>query len=74
MSIDEIEAVVLSLGPTDRARLAERLLESLDQLPAEESEKLWAEEALRRDHDLDADATSARPSADVFRDAFVRLK
>jgi hypothetical protein len=74
MSIDEIEAAVLSLSPTDRARLAEKLLESLDQLSPEENDRLWAEEVLRRDRELDADATSGRPSAVAVRDAFARLK
>jgi len=74
MSIDEIEAAVLRLGATDRARLAARLLESLDQLSAEENERLWAVEALSRDDELDHDRTAGRPYAEVLRDAFARLK
>jgi hypothetical protein len=73
MSIDEIEVAELRLAPKDRARLAELLLESLEQLADEEIETLWAEEALRRDAELDAEPMSGRPSADVLRDAFAKL-
>jgi len=48
MSIDEIESAVLKLAAAERARLAERLLESLEQLSNEENSKLWADEAIRR--------------------------
>ena len=74
MSIDEIEATVLQLSPSDRARLAERLLESLDQPSDEENEKLWAEEAIRRGHQWDEDSTSGRDAAEVMRDALAKLK
>jgi hypothetical protein len=62
MSVDEIEAVVFRLPPSDRARLAERLLESLEQLSDEENERLWAEEAGRRDQEWDV-----RPASQATR-------
>lgn len=74
MSIDEIESAVLSLNAADRARLASRLLESLDQLSAEENERLWAEEALRRDEEMDRDPAAGRPYAAVLNDALAKLK
>jgi hypothetical protein len=74
MSIDEIEATLLKLAPSDRARLAERLLQSLEQLSDQESQKLWAEEAIRRDKEWDDDPTSGRRAADVLRDALANLK
>lgn len=74
MSIDEIEATILKLTAEDRARLAERLLESLEQLSDEENTKLWAEEALRRDKDWDGNPAVGRPAADVLHDAFAKLK
>src|ERR1700733_2188301 len=49
MSIKEIEAAVLKLVPRDRARLAGKLLESLEDLSDEENEVIWAQEAERRD-------------------------
>lgn len=72
MSIDEIESAVLKLAAADRARLAESLLESLEQLSDEE--KLWAEEAIRRDKEWDADPSVGRPAQDVMHDALAKLK
>ena len=45
MAIHEIEAEALRLNPSDRARLAERLLDSLETLSDEENARLWADEA-----------------------------
>jgi hypothetical protein len=45
MSNEELEVEALKLAPRDRARLAERLLQSLENLSDEENERLWAEEA-----------------------------
>ena len=73
MSIDELEAEVLKLGPQARARLAERLLASLESLSDAENEQLWAEEAERRDASWDASDEAGRLAADVFRDARARL-
>ena len=74
MSIDEIEAEVVKLDRQARARLARKLLESLETLPEAENEQLWAEEAERRDADWDRAPESARPAVDVLRDARARLK
>ncbi len=46
--LDEALKHALSLDVRDRAALAERLLASLEELPEEEAECLWAEEAQRR--------------------------
>ena len=74
MSIDELEATVLQLPPSDRARLAERLLESLDHLSDAENEKLWAEEAIRRDRQWDEEPGSGRDASAVMRDALASLE
>jgi len=74
MRIDDIEAEVLKLDPQARARLAKRLLESVETLSDEENERLWAEEADRRDAEWDAAPGSGRPAADVLRDARAKLK
>ncbi len=47
-NLDEALKHALSLDVRDRAALAERLLASLEELPEEETERLWAEEAQRR--------------------------
>ena len=72
MSGEEIEAEALKLDLRARARLAEKLLESLESLSNEENESLWADEADRRD--VAWHATTARPSTDVLRDARAKLK
>ena len=74
MTTEEIEAEALKLDPKARARLAERLLESLETLSDQENERLWAEEADRRDADWDSAPGTARPAADVLRDARAKLK
>ena len=74
MSTEELEVEALKLAPLDRARLAEKLLQSLESLSDDENAKLWAEEAQRRDQAWDADPIMGRPAADVFRDARARLK
>jgi len=74
MNVDELEAEVLKLDPTSRARLAERLLLSLDELSEQESTNLWIAEAQRRDAQMDAEPGSGRSAPDVFRDAWSRIK
>lgn len=74
MSIDELEAEVLKLAPAARARLAERLLESLEGLSDEENARLWAEEAERRAETWETSGKPGQAAADVFRDARARLK
>ena len=74
MSIDELEAEALKLPPQVRAQLAGKLLESLEGLSEEENQQLWAQEAQRRSADLDASPDTARPAADVFREARSKLK
>lgn len=69
MNSDQIEAEALKLDPKSRARLAGRLLESLESLSPGENERIWAEEAQRRSDALDAGRLQGRPAEDVFRDA-----
>lgn len=71
--IDHLEAEVMKLDPRSRARLAEKLIRSLDALPDAENAKLWAEEAQRRDAEMDADPTIGRSAEDVFREARSRI-
>ena len=44
----EVESKALELPQKERARLAERLISSLDQESDAEAEKLWLDEAERR--------------------------
>jgi hypothetical protein len=72
MSREEVETEALKLSPQERARLAERLLESLESLSDEENAAIWAEEARRRDAAWDQ--VASRTSADVLRHARANLK
>ncbi len=73
MSIDELESEAMKLDPKARARLAGKLLESLEALSEPENERLWAEEAKRRESDSDPDQDGDRSADDVLRDARGRL-
>ncbi len=73
MSMRDIEARLLKLDPRTRARLAGKLLESLEVLSPAENAKLWAEEAARRDAELEANPGKARRARDVYRDARARF-
>ena len=74
MSIDDLEAAMLKLDPRARARLAKKLLESLEALSDEENERLWVEEADRRDAAWDSVPGSGRSAAEVMGDARARLR
>jgi len=70
----DLEARALRLGPKDRARLAKKLLASLEKLSKEENERLWADEAERRDAELQHEPELARPAREVLRRARARRK
>ena len=65
----EILAKALSLDVDDRAALAEKLLASLDELTEQEADRLWAEEASRRQDALRAGLAKAVPAEEVHRKA-----
>ena len=73
MTNKQVETEALKLSPQARAELAEKLLRSLDDLSEQEIERLWAEEAVRRDAELDDGTASMRDAEDVFRDARARI-
>jgi len=74
MSVDELKAEVLRLDPQARAYLARELLASLDTLSEAEIEKLWLDEAVRRDEELDSGAARAYPADEVLGRARARRK
>lgn len=51
-SFEELTAEALQLGVDSRAALAKCLLESLDEVSADEHERLWVGEASARYEDL----------------------
>lgn len=73
MTNEQVEIEALKLKPQARAKLAEKLIRSLDDLAADEIERLWAEEAIRRDAELDDGTASMRDAEEVFKDARARI-
>jgi len=61
-----IEDQVQDLPPKERARLALKLIESLDPGEDEDVEELWLDEAERRLADYDAGKSKARSADEVF--------
>lgn len=66
MTIEELKREALRLDPETRAELAHALLSSLDTLSDAEIERLWIDEAARRDAELDSGAASSSPAQDVL--------
>jgi putative addiction module component (TIGR02574 family) len=71
---DELEVEVLELPVEDRADLARRLIESLEEPAAGDFEAEWIEEAERRYAAYRQGQTIARHGQEVFREAKARLK
>jgi putative addiction module component (TIGR02574 family) len=69
MTIDELKREALLLDPSNRANLARELLGSLDDLPAEDVERLWLEEAERRRVEAQAGKVAPLPMDEVFAQA-----
>lgn len=64
--LEEIASEALQMNVESRAALAKRLLDSLDELTAEEYERLWVEEAAHRYQQLKAGAARSIASEDLF--------
>jgi putative addiction module component (TIGR02574 family) len=70
----DLESKLLGLPPKERARLAERLLASLEGVREPDAEALWVEEGERRLAALESGTTSAVPAAEVFRKSRSQLR
>lgn len=65
--LTDILEIALRLDFRDRAALADRLLESLDELSEGEADQLWAEEAQRRLNEYRAGRAKATPAEEVHQ-------
>ena len=74
MTLKELQTEALKLNPSARARLAKKLLTSLEALSEAEVERLWVEEAERRNEQMEEGIVEARSAEDVIRDARARLR
>jgi len=66
MNFQALRTAALQLEPKLRARLAHELLADLDTMSQEENQRLWIEEAIRRDDEIDAGIAETRPAEAVF--------
>lgn len=69
-----IEEEALQLPIRDRAKLAHRLLESLDDISAADAEQLWLEEAQRRAEEIDKGQVKLVSAEELERRVLARLK
>lgn len=71
---EEIETAALALPPDARAMLAEHLLESLSAEEQQRIDDMWAEEAARRDKEIEDGIVAAVPGDDVMNRLRARYK
>jgi hypothetical protein len=72
---NDVEAELLRLDPSARARLAVRLIQSLDEeFPKEDVERIWLEEAQERLRQLESGEVEGIPAHEVFAEARRQLK
>jgi hypothetical protein len=69
MSLRELETEIKKLNLKDRATLAKRLVESLDELSGAEVEALWVEEAENRLDEREKGLVAEVPAAEALRRA-----
>ncbi len=69
--VEILEAEALKLAPADRSRLLERLVASIDLDP--EVEEAWAQEADRREAQLESGAVTAVPAVEAIARLRARL-
>lgn len=65
----DLEREILDLDLDARASLAQVLLRSLDNLSEEEVERLWLDEAERRQREIESGAVVEVPADEVLRRA-----
>ena len=74
MNASTIEEEALALPLQERAKLVERLLESLDNLPEGEAEVLWLDVAERRAREIDEGQVQLVTPEELERRVQARLK
>jgi putative addiction module component (TIGR02574 family) len=70
----EIESKALQLPPKERARLAQRLIASLDQESDRDAEQAWLAEAERRLDELESGKVAGIPAEEVLDKARSTLR
>jgi len=70
----DLESKALKLSRSERARLAQRLISSLDQELDPDAEKLWLREAERRLGELKSGKVAGIPAEKIIRKASSMLR
>lgn len=66
MGIEDLKMEAMELSIENRAYLAKELISSLELLPESAIEKLWIDEAERRDQELDSGIAKCSPAQEVL--------
>ncbi len=74
MEFKNIEIEALSLSPEERAKLAQKLLLSLESFSESEIEKAWLIEAKRRAREIDSGDVQPIPAEEVRQKAKALLR
>ena len=74
MTMRTIEKQAMKMDVHSRAKLAKKLLHSLDELTDSENEKLLAKEAFRRHEELTKGSAKSRSSNEVFQRIRTKLQ
>ena len=74
MKRDRVKQEALSLPPEERARLAQKLLLSLDSQAAQSAEDAWLTEAVNRARDIDSGAVTPLDADEVCKRARALLR
>jgi putative addiction module component (TIGR02574 family) len=69
MTFRVLEKEILDLPPRSRVRLAERIIESIDDYADPELAAAWDDEIERRVRDIRSGAEKGAPAAEVMREA-----
>ena len=66
-SREQVLEDALSLPPSERAEIAERILSSLDLVSQQENDRLWAQEVEKRIDAYERGEIKAVPADEVFK-------
>jgi putative addiction module component (TIGR02574 family) len=74
MTTETIERAAMKLPPTKRLRLAEKLMDSVDDFATPEIAKAWQAELARRVEEVENGTDPGVPAAEVHAEARRRLR
>lgn len=69
MTVRALEKQVMDLPPRSRIRIAEKIIESVDDFTSKEIEAAWSEEIQRRVNDIESGKVKGIPAAQAMAKA-----